>query len=243
MPLIIAFISQTGNVLKSTLAAAIGLGLADEGFNVEAVDLDREHRVLGASLSTWLAERQRRHPGRAQLFCHAPDTYDAAITAVNASAADIVLIDCPSRATQVTAALAADADFTIFPVVPGGKDITLTSASLKILIDAGVDPKRLAVIMTRTGSDSEARLWRQTLQAIDFGDVDDPAHTPIHLNVLEPHIPEFTSFRTALDRNLAITEVPHKTLRVAARTAVDTLVATFLDVTDTADTPHLQGAA
>ena len=144
--------------------------------------------MLGASLSTWLAERQRRHPGRAQLFCHAPDTYDAAITAVNASAADIVLIDCPSRATQVTAALAADADFTIFPVVPGGKDITRTSASLKILIDAGVDPKRLAVIMTRTGSDSEARLWRQTLQAIDFGNVEDPAHTPIHLNVLAaPH--------------------------------------------------------
>ena len=139
MPSTFAFISQTGNVMKSTIAAAVGVTLVEAGFSVLAVDLDPEHRERGASLATWLTERRERHPGRTQVHVERPETARDALDIIQHTAAEIVLIDCPSRATEASALIAAGCDFTVLPLVPGEKDARLTTWTLDMLTEAGID--------------------------------------------------------------------------------------------------------
>lgn len=228
MPQSIAFVSQTGNVMKSTLAAAMGLTLAAAGLDVLAVDLDPEHRARGASLSTWLAERRERQPNRTQVEFVAPETANEALEEISHSAADIVLIDCPSRATEASFMIAAGVDFTIFPLVPGEKDATLTVSTITQMIAVGIDPARLAVILTRTGTDAEAADYRAWLTNIGLGPI----------RVIDPHIRERVAYRNALSRRLAITEAQPVSVRVQARRAVDALIDAFDQATTAA--PHQQ---
>lgn len=232
MPQSIAFVSQTGNVMKSTLAAAVGLTLAAAGLDILAIDLDPEHRVRGASLATWLGERRDRHPDRTQIDVVAPTTAKEALQHITGSSADIVLIDCPSRATEASFLIASGADFTILPLVPGEKDAVLTLSTLNQLIATGVDPARVAVILTRTGSDAEAQDYRAWLR---------DAGLPIH--VIATDIPERVAYRNALTRRLAITEAQPVSVRVAARRAVDALIDAFDRATAAPIPHHLEGAA
>ena len=109
-PSIIAFVSQTGNVMKTTLAAAVGVALGEAGIPTLAIDLDKEHRALGASLETWAAERATSHPDRVQLDVRPADTAEEALALARTSGRQIVIIDCPSRATAATAHIAGAAD-------------------------------------------------------------------------------------------------------------------------------------
>lgn len=232
MPQSIAFVSQTGNVMKSTLAAALGLTLAAAGLDILAVDLDPEHRARGASLATWLAERRERHPDRTHIDVVAPTTASEALQHITRAPADIVLIDCPSRATEASFLIASSADFTILPLVPGEKDAVLTVSTLNQLIAAGVDPGRLAVILTRTGSPAEAQDYRTWLR---------DAGLPIH--VIAVDIPERVAYRNALTRRLAITEATPTSVRAAARRAVDALIDSFDRATTAPPSHQLDGAA
>ena len=231
MPQSIAFVSQTGNVMKTTLAAAMGLTLATAGLDVLAVDLDPEHRARGASLSTWLAERRERQPARTQIEFVAPQTANEALQEITQSPADIVIIDCPSRATEASFLIAASADFTILPLVPGEKDATLTVSTIAQMLSVGIDPARLAVILTRTGSDAEASDYRGWLTNMNLG--------PIH--IIGQHIPERVAYRNALTRRLAITEAQPVSVRVQARRAVDALIDAFDQATTTAPQQQLEG--
>jgi chromosome partitioning protein len=233
MPQSIAFVSQTGNVMKSTLAVAVGLTLATAGLDILAVDLDPEHRARGASLSTWLTERRQRHPDRTHIDVVAPETANEALHNITQSPSDIVIIDCPSRATEASFLIAASADFTILPLVPGEKDATLTVSTIAQMIAVGIDPARLAVIFTRTGTDAEASDYRGWLRNMNLG--------PIH--IIGNHIPERVAYRNALTRRLAITEAQPVSVRVQARRAVDELIDAFDRATTKDDQPQLERAA
>ena len=227
MPLSIALVSQTGNVMKTTIAAALGLTLAAAGLDVLAVDLDPEHRARGASLATWLNERRERNPQRTQLDVATPSTAKEGVKLITESDVDVVLIDCPSRATEATFLIAANADFTILPLVPGEKDATLTISTFNQMILAGIDPNRLAIILTRTGSDAEANDYRNWLRSAGLG----AAH------IISDHVPERVAYRNALTRRLAITESQPVSVRVQARRAIDGLITAFEAVT-TPDNNH-----
>ena len=55
------------------------------------------------------------------------------------------------------------AEFTILPLVPGEKDATLAISTIAQMLAVGIDPARLAVILTRTGTDAEASDYRSWL--------------------------------------------------------------------------------
>lgn len=233
MPLSIALVSQTGNVMKTTIAAALGLTLAAAGLDVLAVDLDPEHRALGASLATWLNERRERNPQRTQLDVATPSTAKEGVKLITESDVDVVLIDCPSRATEATFLIAANADFTILPLGPGDKDATLTINTFNQMMLAGIDPSRLAIILTRTGSDAEANDYRNWLQSAGLGG----AH------VIADHVRERVAYRNALTRRLAITEAQPVSVRVQARRAIDALITAFEAVTAPDSNHQRQGLA
>ncbi|MFA5957048.1 ParA family protein [Hyphomicrobium sp.] len=237
MPQTIAFVSQTGNVMKTTIAAAMGITLAAAGLKVLAVDFDSEHRERGASIATWLDERRVKHPGRPQLEILTPRTAQEGLDGINRPEIDIALLDCPSRATKASFVLAADAHFTILPLPPGTKDATLTLSTIDQMLEEGIRPERLAVILTRTGSDAEARDYINWLRSANRGPI----------NILTEHIPEQIAYRIALGRHLAITETPQVGVRVHARRAIDALIDAFDNATTRTDIPpaalDLRGAA
>ena len=83
---IIAFVSQTGNVMKTTLAAATGIALVEAGIETLAIDLDKEHRDLGASLQTWADDRASLHEKRSQLPVSAANTAEEALAQARGAA-------------------------------------------------------------------------------------------------------------------------------------------------------------
>jgi cellulose biosynthesis protein BcsQ len=210
--------------MKSTIAAAVGVTLVEAGFSVLAVDLDPEHRDRGASLATWLDERRERHPLRTQVAVERPETAREALDMISSTTAEIVLIDCPSRATEASALIAAGCDFTVLPLVPGEKDARLTTWTLDMLTEAGIEPSKLAVMLTRTGSDSEAADYKRLIASQDFGGA------PI--NLVAAHIPERIAYRNALTRRLVITEAQPLSVGRAARRAIDSLIEAYMCASD-----------
>lgn len=216
MTLSIALISQTGNVMKTTLAAALAIRFAADDLKTTILDLDREHHVRGASIADWFAERRRIHSHRPNADIVTPGSAQEALDHILASSADIAILDCPSRATEASYLTASGADFTVLPLVPGTKDATLTAFTLRHILAKGVAPSRLAVLMARTGSDTEARDYLAWLRALNLGIV-----------VIEQHIPERTAYRNAISKHLSIIETPQLSLRVQARAAVDAVIHAF----------------
>jgi cellulose biosynthesis protein BcsQ len=224
MASIIAFVSQTGNVMKTTLTAAVGLTLAAAGTTVQAYDLDLEHFMLGESLKTWLDDRAQRQKHLVQMPCrYWPNAASALAAAAARPADEIVLIDCPSRATEATAKIVRQADFVVIPQVPGNKDKRLLEASLAALLASGADPTRMAFIFTRTGSAAETRAFQLLLKA-------NPAFADIP--ILAASIPEQVGYRMALAKGLAITEAQPRSIADTANAAVDAIISAYLAATD-----------
>lgn len=221
--------------MKSTIAAAVGVTLVDAGFSVVAVDLDPEHRDRGASLATWLEERRERQPFRTQVPVERPQTARDALAIIEESRAEIVLIDCPSRATEASTLIAAGCDFTVLPLVPGEKDARLTTWTLDMLTEAGIDPRRLAVMLTRTGSDSEAEDYKRLISSQLF------AGMPV--NLVTAHIPERIAYRNALTRRLVITEAQPTSVGRAARKAIDALIEAYMRSSEIDTVATLEGTA
>jgi len=221
--------------MKSTIAADVGVTLVEAGFSVLAVDLDPEHRDRGASLATWLEERLDRHPSRTQVPVARPQTAREALAIIQETRAEIVLIDCPSRATEASTLIAAGCDFTVLPLVPGEKDARLTTWTLDMLTEAGIDPRRLAVMLTRTGSDSEAEDYKRLISSQHF--------QGMPVNLVTAHIPERIAYRNALTRRLVITEAQPSSVGRAARNAIDALIEAYMRSTEINTINTLEGAA
>ncbi|MBS0244766.1 MAG: hypothetical protein JSS20_21555 [Proteobacteria bacterium] len=100
--------------------------------------------------------------------------------------------------------------------MPGNKDATLTEITLRQMLAKDIDPTKLAVLMTRTGTDSEAAEFQAWLRALNLG-----------ITVIEAHIPERTAYRNAISKHLSIIETPQVSLRVQARAAVDAVITAF----------------
>jgi cellulose biosynthesis protein BcsQ len=234
-PSIIAFVSQTGNVMKTTLAAALGVALGEAGIAALAIDLDKEHRALGASLATWAADRAINHPDRVQLEVKPADTAEEALLLARSSGRLIVIVDCPSRATAATAHIAAAADFVVLPLVPGVKDAALTLITIGRIIMAGVSAERLAVVLTRISTEAEARDHQTWIKA-----------TPVcghEVRVIEATVPERTAYRNAIGKGLTILEAQPVSVRRDARAAVNGLIESYMEITSGTEPVKQKGAA
>ena len=85
MTVSIALISQTGNVMKTTLAAALAIRFAADDVNTVILDLDREHHLRGASIADWFEERRRLHADRPAPIVTTPNSAQEALDSMMAS--------------------------------------------------------------------------------------------------------------------------------------------------------------
>jgi len=218
--------------MKTTLAAATAVELVKAGNATIAIDLDVEHQ----SLSLWAQDRAVQHPDREQISVQAAASADVALRIANAAiGAQVAIIDCPSRASEATIAIAAAADLVVMPIVPGRKDVLLTAVTLGTILNAGVKPERLALVLTRMLTEPEVRDHKEWLGSFVYrGDT-------LKLMVLDTPVLEKPVYRNAVSRGLAITEVAPVSLRKSARATIDELIGAAMASLDEQTEPTKEG--
>ena len=147
----------------------------------------------------------------------------------------VVILDCPSRASDATAAIAAMSTLTVFPLVPGKKDSYLTLATMHKVIAEGVAPEQLAIVLTRCQTDAEIRDIVAWLK--------DNSTYSSRFGIITPALLEKPAYRNAIARGLSITEVPPLQLRQRARAVVNAIIARFSMLEDGAIPTPQESAA
>lgn len=218
MAFLIAFASQTGNCGKTMLATAMAAELAKAGLDVVLIDADKEHRDKGWSASTWTAQRQARHPHRD--FYRALDAETTSQTLqliARHQDADVVIIDCPSRAHLNTVDLAAAMDVTIFPITATPKDTDLTAHTIQQLQQHGIDIRRIGFVYNHVHSAPEFLTERDKLTA-KFPATDLTLHPPLF---------EQGAYTKAIRGFHTITEAQPRSLRDAALATIDSIIGQY----------------
>ena len=209
----IAFISQSGNVMKSSLASAMAVECVMNGLDVAVADLDKEHRTI----SQWLTTRiENGIDPTFQIY-----SVDSAKDALNCfSDESLAIIDAPSRATSATALIAKNVDLVVLPTPPSKKDIDLSLGTLYQLINDGVPMNRLVLVLTRVGTAAELN------QAIDYIGMANFGDTSPH--VLSSAIWERVGYRGAINDSYSITETSFQTLNDSAKAVIHQLLSKLL---------------
>lgn len=209
----IAFISQSGNVMKSTLATATALEAVSNDLEVAVADLDVEHRTI----TSWI--KQRKDYNISPVF--KVYSVSSALEAINCfNKEQLCIIDAPSRATLATVEIALKADLIIQPTPPSKKDLDLAMSTFAQLFHKEVPLKKMLFIITRVGSASELQ------RAIDYLKL-----TKINnqnIKVLSSAIWEKVGYRSAINDGLAITETAYPTLNEAAKSVIHQMLTLLI---------------
>lgn len=209
----IAFISQSGNVMKSSLASAMAVECAMNGLDVAVADLDKEHRTI----SQWLTTRiENEIDPTFQIY-----SVDSAIDALNCfSDESLAIIDAPSRATSATALIAKNVDLVVLPTPPSKKDIDLSLNTLYQLIKDGIPMHRMVLVLTRVGTTAELNQAIEYIGMANFG-VSSP-------QILSSAIWERVGYRGAINDSYSITETSFQTLNDSAKAVIHQLLSKLL---------------
>lgn len=224
---LLAFISQSGNVMKTSLAAATAAEFAKTpDLKILAIDLDHEHRRQG-SLTKWDRLRAAYHPDRERFDIQSPDSINEAIDIINAAQNyDAIILDCPSRATRATVALAHDVDLVVMPMTPTDKDMDLTVETASLIVEAGIPLTRFAAVLTRCRTTTAVRDYQRVLNQTNINN-----QRGQHIHVIPHAIMEKESYTLAMNHGLSITEASTATLRTQAKLTVNAIIERFTDLT------------
>ncbi len=208
----IAFISQVGDAMKSTLAAAVATEATEQGINATIVDLDREHRTA----IDWTDYREQYLPtSYVKVPVAAAEKASDAIAYDGGE--DLIVLDCPSRATDATVKIAKAADLIIQPIMAGSiKHARLAHETFEALAAKNIPIKKLAYILVRYQTQRQCADTRAFIEAMPI--------KKQSIQVIDTAIAEKPSYRQAISQGLAITEVPHLGLRTTAKAAVTDII-------------------
>jgi len=209
----IAFISQSGNVMKSSLSSAMAVECANNGLDVAIADLDKEHRTV----TQWLKMRIENEI-QPTFSVHSVDSATDALNSFNNE--NLAIIDAPSRATSATTLLAKNVDLIALPTPPSKKDIDLSLNTIYQLINDGVSIDRLVLVFTRVGSAAEFSQAKEYVAMADFGE--------FKLQVLSSAIWERVGYRGAINDSYSIAETPFQTLNDSAKAVIHQLLSKLL---------------
>ena len=146
---VVAFISQKGGVGKSTLARAVALEAASQGWSVKLADLDAGQ----ATCVEW-------HRTRTQQRFEPTFSVELLRNVARAIAAghgyDLLVVDGPARMDAGSMDVARQSDLVVQPTGPSRDDLVPAVRVFHRLSDAGIEPKRLVLALNRIGTESEA---------------------------------------------------------------------------------------
>ena len=209
----IAFISQSGNVMKSTLAIATAIEAVKNKLSASVADLDVEHRTV----SSWIEQREEYN--LSPVF----NVYsvNSAIEAINCfSDEKLCVIDSPSRATSATVEIASSCDLIVQPTPPSKKDLDLALNTFTQLYNKGIPLEKMLFIITRVGSISELQKALHYISLYKIGEK--------NINVLESPVWEKVGYRAAMNDGLSITETVYPTLNESAKSVIHQMLTLLI---------------
>lgn len=203
--MIISLLNQKGGVGKSALARALAVEFARNGWSVHAADLDRSQQTF-FNWSGRRAEQGTQPPIEAALYA---DPKAALKAAVNA---DLLIVDGKAFADAHALEIAKASDLVIIPV---GVSVDDLEPSLKLgveLVNKGVQKTSIVFVVCRVPDkgEKEAMSTRASIQAWGF-------------DVVQGWIPFKPSYSQAMDKGLAFTETPFKSMNEKADKIIEQL--------------------
>ncbi|MFK5892218.1 MAG: hypothetical protein QM504_03240 [Pseudomonadota bacterium] len=213
---IITIASQTGNVMKSTIAQALAVKLVKSGVNCKVACVDREHRTDYDFITLRYETGISKHDDYPLFKLHNANTVKDALE--NYDNEEVYIIDLPSRASIATLEAAKVSDHIIMPTCTGTKDIKLTMDTAHQLIEKGINAKQISFIITRYQSIVELR---DTYDYIKSSLLSNPKY---RVNILSTPIPEKLAFRRAIDDGFTIFETTYAKINQKAEKAIDRII-------------------
>jgi cellulose biosynthesis protein BcsQ len=215
----IGFISQSGNVAKTSLAYATAIECENNKIATLACDLDVEHRTL-----------TEFHEGRNDMGLSVNfDLVKAsnATEALNASGDEqIFIIDCPSRATEATIKVAQGVDLVVQPTSTNKKDLDLAIKTAQQLVASGVSAKKLLFVITRAST--QARI-REATEYLRFAEIEPGVQSEDQsFTILATAIYEKPSYETAMNDGFSMLETQYDSLNTTARSVVNEILTQLL---------------
>lgn len=193
--MIISLLNQKGGVGKTTLARALAVEFANNGWGVHVADLDRTQQTF----FKWAERRQEQNIEPAIEVALYGDPQAALKASTNA---DVLIVDGKAFADRHTLETALASNLIL---IPTGITLDDLEPSLKLgveLVNKGVDKASILFVVCRVpdNGDKEAMNTRKSIQAWGF-------------EVVQGWIPFKPSLAAAMDKGLALTETQFKTLR------------------------------
>jgi len=192
--MIISLLNQKGGVGKSSLARALAVEFAANGWGVHVADLD-------ISQQTFFKWAQRRNELGATPPVDVALYSDPKTALKAANNADVLIVDGKAFADTHALQIAKASDLVIVPV---GVSVDDLEPSLKLaveLINKGVQRDSIVFVVCRVpdNGDKDAMQTRTSIQDWNF-------------SVVRGWIPFKPSYSQAMDKGLSFTETPFKTL-------------------------------
>lgn len=209
----IAFISQSGNVMKTSLAFGLSISCLQNGLSVEACDLDIEHRTLAQ-----FGHNRQGNGLEPPLMVYTAKTAKEAIE--HRSDKDLFIIDCPSRASKATLEIARHVDLVIQPSTTGRKDLDLAIKTFYQLAKAGIPQKKLIFALTRVSTQTRIRDAQDYIANAKFNG--EP------FGLLPSCIYERVGYELAMNDSLSIIETAYPTLNAAAKAVINDILIRIL---------------
>jgi len=212
----VCYISQTGNVAKSTQCYGMAVEALNNGLKVKVVDLDREHRTISE-----FSEMRDEMGLEPSLDVYSAENAQDALRAGEGEGLNLILIDCPSRASAATVAVAEGCDLVVQPTTTGKKDLDLALNTFAQLLKKGVPKSKLLFVLTRVGSASEMRKAIEYIKSAEAEpETEDEVPVKYDFEVLSSALWEKLAYRSSMNDGFSIVETPYVTLNDAAKSVI-----------------------
>jgi chromosome partitioning protein len=203
--MIISLLNQKGGVGKSALARALAVEFADNNWQVHVADLDR-------SQQTFFNWTQRRVEKGAMPAIEAALYGDPKAALKAAHNTDLLIVDGKAFADNHALEIAKASDLVIIPV---GVSVDDLEPSLKLaveLVNNGVFKSSIVFVVCRVpdNGEKEAMSTRSSIHGWGF-------------DVVQGWIPFKSSYSQAMDKGLAFTETPFKSMNEKADKIIEQL--------------------
>lgn len=209
----LAFVSQSGNVMKTSLAFGMAVEGMNNGLEVSTCDLDTEHRSLAEH------RQQRESQGIEPLF-EVMEAGNARDAVKRGQGSNLYIIDCPSRATAATLEVAKEVDLVVQPTTTSRKDLDLAIKTFYQLVLSGVPIERLLFVITRVSTAARLRDAQEYLRQAEI--------TEKRFNVLTSAVWEKPGYEMALNDGYSIVETIFPSLNTASRAVVHEILTQCL---------------
>jgi chromosome partitioning protein len=162
MTLVLACAGQKGGGGKSLIARSIATEMASKKRSAVLVDLD----VGQHTAADWNAAREaNRITPPVKVVTVDPDEEPDFRIAELSRDHDIIILDAPGFSDEMTLDLAVMADVVVLPAGPSTDDLRPTMRLYHELVQGGLEPDRIVIVLNRIRTEPEEKFAREYLRA------------------------------------------------------------------------------